>query len=73
MITEEQIKKVEESWKKYGDCNSCGWHSAFYEVYSQIIPDIFNDENLEHDGSYWVPCQNDEDGDHRGSYLYDFK
>lgn len=70
----EQLIKIHESWDKYGSCNSCGWHSAFYEVEDMILPHIFDESNWESDGSFMVVCSNDEDAsEHRGCYLYDFK
>lgn len=49
---EEWIEKI---WDKYGACQSCGWHSAFYEVeeYFDIdIPCLSDDENrYEHRGA----------------------
>ncbi len=77
-ISKEQLEKIEESWDKHGECRSCGWHSAFYEVKDEILPMILDDNNLESDGSFWLSCSCNEDNDvdygrHRGIWLYDFK
>ncbi len=63
---EKKMKLIEEYWNSEGDCNSCGWHSAFYEIEHHVIPEIFETE----DEKIFVPCCNDEgEDDHRGTYI----
>lgn len=75
-ITKEQEEKLREAWDKYGDCNSCGWHAAYYEV-SDLLEEKFLDKDFEPDGSISMPCYNsdideDECCSHRGTRIYDF-
>lgn len=58
-------KEKEKLWNEQGECRSCGWHNALYEV-----DDEFWDE-LEEKGKVWLPCGNpDNGGGHRGVTLY---
>lgn len=74
-ITEEQRALLEKQWLGNGDCRSCGWHCAYYEV-ANIIERKFIEKDFEEDGSIHVICcaNNGEDNaGHRGSNIYDFK
>lgn len=76
-ISDEQRELLKQRWDENGDCRSCGWHSAYYEV-QEYIEDSFLGGDFEEDGSIWIPCHCDEDseedcaGTHRGSNIYNF-
>ena len=67
MTKEEAIDIVRREWNSQGSCDSCGWHSALYEV----EPIIVEDEELKQ-GVVWFPCLS-KDGDgstHRGVRIH---
>lgn len=73
-ISEDQRRLLEQQWNMYGDCRTCGWLCAYYEV-SHIVESKFLQKDFEEDGSIHVTCcaNNGEDNsDHRGSNIYDF-
>lgn len=55
-----------------GDCGSCSWHAAFYEMEYEFT------NNSEAINEHWDSCKRGEnDGgdtsDHRGCYIYPVK
>lgn len=76
-ISEEQRELLRKCWAENGECRSCGWHNAYYEV-QEWIEDRIIDNDIEADGSIWIMCHCDEDSEedyssHRGSNIYDWK
>lgn len=74
-ISEQQRDLLKRRYDENGDCRSCGWLCAYYEV-AEVIERKFLANDIEEDGSIWIPCHanNGEDNsDHRGSNIYDFK
>ena len=73
-ISEEQRDLLKKRYAENGDCRSCGWLCAYYEV-QYIIEEKFIEKDFEEDGSIYIPCHanNGEDNsDHRGSNIYNF-
>jgi hypothetical protein len=61
MINEETLVLLEKAWAKQGECHSCGWWPAFYE----IADDLWEDSP----GIFTAPCISKDDNDswdHRG-------
>lgn len=76
-ISEEQRELLLKRWTENGECRSCGWHSSYHEVRECIENSIINND-IEEDGSIWIPCHCDEDSEedysnHRGSNIYNWK
>lgn len=60
-------ERLKVAWEDHGECRSCGWHSAFYEVEDLL------EEDEEESGRWSAPCLSEdayESGDHRGCYIY---
>ncbi len=68
--TKEQIVELERAWNDNGQCNSCGWHSSFSEVWDFI--EGFSLDEIDKNGAFWIPCtsKDDPDNNHRGCYIY---
>lgn len=61
------LKNIEAAWPDQGECRSCGWHAAWYEVEGS-----FSDDEISSTGEYWTPCKSEDEfaSDHRGSFIY---
>jgi hypothetical protein len=73
---EEALRQIEDMWRADGECGSCGWHAAFYEVREQVLQNVEDGDVSEHPkwGKYLrVGCMNSDEGfpsDHRGTKVY---
>ena len=74
-ISEEQRELLKKRYAENGECRSCGWLCAYYEVGHYIERKVI-EGSIEEDGSIWMPCMADngeDNSDHRGSNIYDWK
>lgn len=69
MTKEEAAGVVRKEWNTQGACDTCGWHSALYEIEPIEVED---DEIAK--GVAWFPCGSDDsDGScHRGVRIHLF-
>ena len=74
-ITDNIIHALETEWEKNGDCGSCSWHSAFYQVKEDLIEQLLEDDfEIDKTGEKYIVayCQyaTDNDEDHRTIKVY---
>lgn len=43
-ISEEQRELLRKRWAENGECRSCGWHNAYYEVQDSIEGSILSND-----------------------------
>lgn len=67
--TEEEIKAaLKKAWDDNGQCNTCGWWSAFYEVVSDLEPET---SDLKEWHTHCHSKDRDEDDSwHKGCFIY---
>lgn len=63
-----ETEKLREAHDESGECRSCGWHAAFYEMDYEPTSEI-----IEGCKEWWGFCRSGNDDDplsHRGCYIY---
>lgn len=67
MTREEAADIVRKKWGADGQCQSCGWHSALYEMEPIIV-----DNSEIQEGVVWLPCRSDggDSDSHRGVSIH---